>query len=765
VGPLLATRGLRVTAGVVFVLLGAIGFLPLFGGPGYEHSLASGLVVPSAAAVLVALQVSSAVDAPPGPWVSRGIATGLVLAGVAFATALLHGVRVGFCDVAGGATLFALTAGVGGAAGGVWGALVGAAVRGWRGRRLACVLLAIAAPIAGIAGSVARFYGSPMVFAYDPFFGYFSGTLYDTVVDVRPELWTYRGGSIAGMGGLCLLSSSLERVAAGRLALRPDRRLATIAGVALLVAALVVVARGPALGHWQTSSTIAATLGAQRSGPRCDVFYPDTVLAPQAELMVRDCEEQLAEDERRLGARLEGRLSVFAFADGGEKRRLMGAAETSIAKPWRHEVYVQVSAYPHPVLGHEIAHVLAGSFAPGPFRVAGGLVPDPGLIEGLAEATSPDDDELTEAQWARAMLDLGILPPMRSIFSLGFLGDSAERSYTVAGAFVGWVMDTRGPATVRAWYGGGSIEALTQRSWLALEEDFAGWLRTLPMPAEASAYARARFEKQSVWARRCPHVVDALGRAADRCRDEHRFEKAASLYTQALARDPTDWRARLDHARVLRAMDQADPARAELEALASDPRAPRTWRDRTDEALADDDLARGLGARAADEYRTVAARSLDEDAVRTLEVKALAAEDPVARRAILDLLVAEPGRVLDSWIGALSLGAWAADPGGPLATYLVGKNLTTHAAGQPREAWDRAAAWLDRALAAGPPTPAIGRELLRQRAVAACVLVDEGARARVEADVVAEASPFANTSGGRRAWILRLLRRCGAPRD
>jgi len=159
VGPLLATRGLRVTAGIVFALLGAVGFLPLFGGPGYEHSLASGLVVPSAAAVLVALQVSAAIDADPGPCVARGIATGLLLAGAAFAAALLHGLRGGFCDLAGGATFFALTAGVGGAMGGAWGAVAGEVARHLRRRRLACLLLAPAAPLAGIAVSVARFYG------------------------------------------------------------------------------------------------------------------------------------------------------------------------------------------------------------------------------------------------------------------------------------------------------------------------------------------------------------------------------------------------------------------------------------------------------------------------------------------------------------------------------------------------------------------------------------------------------------------------------
>ncbi len=67
--------------------------------------------------------------------------------------------------------------------------------------------------------SFARFFGSPMIFAYDPFFGYFSGTLYDTVVDVRPELWTYRGGSLATLVGLALVAAALTRGPDGRLSL------------------------------------------------------------------------------------------------------------------------------------------------------------------------------------------------------------------------------------------------------------------------------------------------------------------------------------------------------------------------------------------------------------------------------------------------------------------------------------------------------------------------------------------------------------------
>ncbi len=745
---------------IVFVALFAVGFVPLFGGPGYEQSLASGVVVPSAAAIAVALELSAEGGVAPMGCVWRGLGAGAILALAAYLTALLHGLRVGMCDFVGGSAFFALTAGCGGLLGGVWGACVAEFCRGGKRRRLACVLLSLSAPLSGIAISVARFYGSPMVFSYDPFFGYFSGTLYDTIVDVRTELWTYRAGTMAVLAGAVLVASALTRDAKGRLgrARAKGSFVRLSLGAAALSTSIVLMLDGPALGHWQTASTIATALGGRASGPHCDVVYPDSLLAEQASRLVHDCEQELAADEERLGARLGGRLTVFVFRDANDKRRLMGAAETSIAKPWRREVYVQMAAYPHPVLGHEIAHVVAGSFGRGPFRVAGALGgwwPNPGLIEGTAVAASPDDDELTDAQWGRAMLDLGILPSMESLLSLGFLGENASKSYTAAGAFVGWVIDRWGAPVLRAWYGGGSIERLTGEPWPRLEGEFHAWLRSLAMPPEAGAYAKARFDRPSVWARRCPHVVDALDRAGDRCRDDHRYARAVSLYDRSLARDAHDWHAVFSRAKVEAGALDVARGREELERLSRDRDAPRTWRDRAQEALADDDLARGSASEAEEAYRSLAATVFDEDVARTLEVKALAArgaESPGARRAIVDLLVGRPGR-LDGWVGALSLGEWAGETREPLAEYLVGKSLALH------EEYARAAEALDRPTD-GTMTPRVRRELLRERAVCACALGDEGALSRVERAVRAPGSPFEGAAGGRRDWLLRLIARC-----
>src|SRR5882672_8703776 len=107
--PLWRSRPQQVAAAVVAVLMLAVGFVPLFGGPGYEHALASGLIVPSVAAIATALELSKMRPSPLGA-VLRGAGCGLALAGVAWVTAVIHGLRVGFCDASHGTLGFLLTA-------------------------------------------------------------------------------------------------------------------------------------------------------------------------------------------------------------------------------------------------------------------------------------------------------------------------------------------------------------------------------------------------------------------------------------------------------------------------------------------------------------------------------------------------------------------------------------------------------------------------------------------------------------------------------
>ena len=275
--------------------------------------------------------------------------------------------------------------------------------------------------------------------------------------------------------------------------------------------------------------------------------------------------------------------------------------------------------------------------------------------------------------------------------------------------------------------------------------------------------AKSRFDRPSVFGRTCPHVIDALRREADGCRDALQVDHARRLYSSVLVRDPHDWAARYGLGIVeLRYGDRA-AGHAELQAIADEEIAPRDWRDRSAEAVADrqlasDDPAEWRGAAAS--YVDLATKSVDEDVARTLEVKhyaaVLAAEDPKARQAVVALLVGEPGRPIDAEEALARVAGWADAAHDPVAEYVYGKNLANH------EFWGESAEHLDLALAVGEPTARIGRELLKQRAICACALADAPEIADVRARVESPSGPFTD-SVGRREWLLAFLGRCSHP--
>src|SRR5271156_6786644 len=88
--PIHRSRPIQIGLIVVVVAMGALGFVPLFGGPGYESSLGAGVILAFAVSITVAL-AGSADPAPPIDALYRGLATGGLLALAAWATTLVHG--------------------------------------------------------------------------------------------------------------------------------------------------------------------------------------------------------------------------------------------------------------------------------------------------------------------------------------------------------------------------------------------------------------------------------------------------------------------------------------------------------------------------------------------------------------------------------------------------------------------------------------------------------------------------------------------------
>jgi tetratricopeptide (TPR) repeat protein len=751
------SRFVRWGAAVVLVLLGGSGFLPQFGGPGYEAALAGGIVLPAAAAIAAALELSRE---RPEPWpaLARGLAIGSLLALLGLVLTFVHGARVGFCDPSEGLWLFLLGPACGATLGGAWGALAGHVAARFRRRRLAAVLLALAGPLAGILLSLWRFYSSPMVFAFDPFFGYFSGPLYDTVIDVLWTLATYRIGSAFSLLAAVVLALHLEHDD-DRLGLRlrrPEQLGLPLLGAAALAASLLHIAWGPELGHYSTTRSIEQVLEHRRSGKRCDVFASSAILERDLELFTRDCDAHVPVIERYFGARGPAKIRVFLFASDLEKGRLMGASRTYIAKPWREEVYVQAAPFPHPVIGHELAHVIAGSFGSGMFRVAGplgGWIPDPGRIEGIAVAAAPDeDDELTADEWAAAMLELAILPELEQIFRLGFLGQNSSRAYTVAGAFVGFFEARYGRDKLRAWYGGADLPSLTGgRDLRALDRDFRAHLQGIELPEQALATAKARFDRPAFFARDCPRIVDRLAGQAEQRLAVGDVDNAEERYRQVLRLDARHSGARFGLAGCARKRGDDAAAEKQYLELARAPELSKIEQAGALEAAGDLRFSAGLADEAKGFYGQAAERLFDEGRLRTLDVKRWVLGSPL-KGAVDALLIGEP-ELGPSWdVAAPLLGnVDVRHPEQGLSAYLLGRNLLQ------RGRYHEAATYLDDALKRPLELPRVLAEARRNRLVVACARREQQRGAEVLAALVGDPA----LTRSQRQGLIRFGERCG----
>jgi tetratricopeptide (TPR) repeat protein len=418
-------------------------------------------------------------------------------------------------------------------------------------------------------------------------------------------------------------------------------------------------------------------------------------------------------------------------------------------------VYLQFRRFPHPVLGHELAHVISGAFGNGPFRVSGplgGWLPDPGRIEGIATAATPDeDDDLTLAQWARAMQELKILPPLTRVFRLSFLGENSSKAYTVAGAFVRWFRETYGAAALRAWYAGATLSALTGKDLSGLEAEWHASLQNVRLDEQARLSAAARFDRPSVFGRSCPHEVDALsGNAFSKLRGGD-LTGAQTDFDRLLQLDARHLGAKHGLASCALRSGDAETARSRYRAISEDDALHVMERMGAVEALGDVELALGNVAAARARYRAVLDKVHNADHRRSIEVKAYS-PTPVGVRAVVALLVGDPRTGTDFPEAASWLGRWSVlNPEDGTADYLLGKNFANSGR------YDEARARLDDALARRISLESVQAEAIRTRSNLACYFGEKERGAQLAREYLVRA----DVSRARRAGFARFARRCG----
>lgn len=708
----------------------------------------------------------------------RGVLGVMALLTLPLSLLLLNGLRVRNCNVTAGLAFFAMMPLASAACGVFVGVHAGLLTR----TRARAYLVGLLIPLASLLWSLFRFAASPAIFSYDPFFGYYPGALYDEDIQITGAFFAARalhGATI--LAGLFLCALLLDGESLGlRLGGAEPRstrvvrrghehtgRIGVLFGLLLAGAlALALFLSAARLGERGDVPTLQRQLSAELRTPHFVLRYqPGGAVARDIRLLAREHELRYQQLQQTLGVeptwrapwllRALGiapqvttdapRVVSYLFDSVEDKRRLMGAAWTYIAKPWRREMYLHHEGWPHPVLRHELAHIFAGAAGDRLLHLAMHYgVPQPGLIEGIAVAADwRASGDLDAHQTVRAMRQAGLEPPLAAVFGLGFYRVPASRAYVLAGSFCRFLLDRQGPAPLLAAYRrGGSpadFAAAYGTPFAQLETDWRAFIEQQPLQSNERDVAHDRLRRPAVFHKVCAHELATRKQQARQAAARGDVEYALQLLTSICREDPDEPQHQAERLEFLLQAERFDEAQQVAEGLLSHPRRTTVLEARAAARLGDLAVLRGQLDAARTRYREAAARPDSEGASRQIAAKlavlgtdaavpasqtaqpgAAAEPDqavgiperaavlPVVRDAILRVLVGEPLarrtqrlRPADGHSDVLAVyllrDAIQAQPEHGLSHYILGRLL------YERGAYDEAQAELGLAMDAGLP--------------------------------------------------------------
>ncbi|MGB5813017.1 MAG: hypothetical protein WBG86_20965 [Polyangiales bacterium] len=685
----------------------ALAFSPLLGVHGVESALALGIIIPPWVAATAANYQRHHGELRGIDVALRAIGGALVVLMVPVGLLGLNAIRVRQCAPLEGLAFMWLGPAFGCALAAMIGVWVAALMRGSKASPWA----AAAIPLGALLWGLSAFYTTPTVHVFGIFAGYFPGAIYDDLVPIPSRYLTYRAVTLIAIVALTLLFDAVwdrtSELLTWRRAFR--HRLGTLlAGGTMLAIVVCAYGIGDHLGHWISDTRLAEVLGKREDGKRCVVFMPRETPPTDAQRLVEDCDFQVARTRALIGLESDEQVTAYFFRNRDEKRKLIGVGRTLIAKPWRNEVYLQASGWPHPVLGHEVAHAVLRDAARGPFMVSGslgGLIPNPGIVEGAAVALAWDvRDDLTPDQWSRILLDRNELPTAESILSLEFSALPARRAYMTAGSLVRFLIASRGPDAFLRAYREGRVEDLE-----SLESGWHAYLDDIEVTDHERGVAEVALARPSIFGAVCPHRLAKL--RADLAADAAARDDVRTIETcQSILRiDDTDAQAHAALVGALARTGRENEAREELDALMAAMNAPKPIVAAALEQYADASWTAGRTGDAATLYDQLLEVPQTDGPARQGEVKRLGlASDPPQQALIYEMLIEAPSGPIAVHV-ARELSKTRRDGLGP---YLEARQVMS----QGR--YTLAVPLLEEAEARGLPTERLARELSRMQGVA-----------------------------------------------
>ncbi len=383
-------------------------------------------------------------------------------------------------------------------------------------------------------------YYTPAIFSYNFFYGYFPGFSYDELLPLGWPLISFR---LLTLGVAVFLVWCADIIVTQT---SPDSR-TTVKGVAvvrtlatrylavsmvLVILCAVLFLFRCQLGWESTRTYVRTTLGGMLETANFTIYFDPTATdTDDLRFLAQEHEFRLQQVLEAFSLPRSNHITSYVYPSNAVKRRLIGAGETELAKPWSGEVHITRSSVDD-ALKHELVHVVAAPFG---VRVLKASL-SPGLTEGLAVAVEGLWGYRTLAEYAAAIRSAGLAPSISGLMTpAGFMTNSSSVSYVLAGAFCRYLIDRHGMRPLMQVYNSGDYEAAYQQTLDSLIVEWQHTLDSVRVTDSDGASVDVIFRRPPIFGKVCVRVHARRLRDAQRLMQQHRYDEALARYRMLYA--------------------------------------------------------------------------------------------------------------------------------------------------------------------------------------------------------------------------------------
>lgn len=348
---------------------------------------------------------------------------------------------------------------------------------------------------------VLEIYFFPQVYFYTPLIGYFPGNIYDEGLSPDWKLFFHQIALLIYFIPIIFLFFKQKE-------LINKRKL--LFGSILIVSPIIFYLLSPTFGFTTTYSNLEYSLSKKVVTANTTLHF-NNLSESEAKFIALNQQYYFERLQKVLNVKPLKNIDVYLFDSREQKKKLFGAGNADVAKPWQYSIYISKDSWAN-TLQHELVHVFSAEFGSGIFKLASGF--NSAMIEGLAEAVDNNVDNLSVMELTTLAFKNDYKIKITDLFEgLNFFKQNSSLSYTYSGSFFKYLIENYGIEKVKYFYGNGNFEYVFKVDLLTAQKNFETKLDSTDLIGSKSM-ADYYFGRLSIIQKVCPRFIsDRLKKA------------------------------------------------------------------------------------------------------------------------------------------------------------------------------------------------------------------------------------------------------------